>query len=174
MKTIKKKMGAPEKIGTIDLRQLETIARLGFTNPQIADFFHISRASINNYYKKDKNFLDAIKRGKETPDDEIEKSLFHRAHGYSCPETIVFNYKGEIVTHEVIKHYPPDTASMIFWLKNRRPDRWRDVIDNRHSGTIGFAQGENNNEAYKARMMEKTSGKKIVTTQEVPAHNRLG
>src|SRR5271156_4205245 len=28
---------------------------------------------------------------------------------------------------EYIEYYPPDTAAMCFWLKNRRPDRWRDV-----------------------------------------------
>jgi hypothetical protein len=27
----------------------------------------------------------------------------------------------------VAKHIPPDTTAMIFWLKNRRRDQWRDV-----------------------------------------------
>ncbi|HKV99172.1 MAG TPA: hypothetical protein VJN96_05075 [Vicinamibacterales bacterium] len=26
----------------------------------------------------------------------------------------------------VPKQFPPDTAAMIFWLKNRQPKRWRD------------------------------------------------
>ena len=27
---------------------------------------------------------------------------------------------------QTVKHIPPDTTAQIFWLKNRRPDRWRD------------------------------------------------
>jgi hypothetical protein len=38
----------------------------------------------------------------------------------------VFCYEGEIITHVHEKHYPPDPTAMIFWLKNRQPERWRD------------------------------------------------
>ena len=34
---------------------------------------------------------------------------------------------GKIVEHKYIEHYPPDTTAALFWFKNRRPDRWRDV-----------------------------------------------
>ena len=34
---------------------------------------------------------------------------------------------GKTVEHHYIEHYPPDTTAMIFWLKNRRSDRWRDA-----------------------------------------------
>ena len=34
---------------------------------------------------------------------------------------------GKIIEHKYIEHYPPDTTAALFWLKNRRPDRWRDV-----------------------------------------------
>jgi hypothetical protein len=27
----------------------------------------------------------------------------------------------------VRKHYPPDVTACIFWLKNRQPEKWRDV-----------------------------------------------
>ena len=35
-----------------------------------------------------------------------------------------------------VKHIPPDTTAQIFWLKNRRPDRWRDKQQIEHSGTL--------------------------------------
>lgn len=35
-----------------------------------------------------------------------------------------------IVTKEVIKYSHPDTTAQIFWLKNRRPDKWRDKVEN--------------------------------------------
>ena len=34
---------------------------------------------------------------------------------------------GKIVEHKYVEHYPPDTAAICFWLKNRRPDQWRDA-----------------------------------------------
>lgn len=42
-----------------------------------------------------------------------------------------------VVTKEVTKEVLPDTTAQIFWLKNRRPDRWRDKQDIEHSGQIG-------------------------------------
>ena len=33
------------------------------------------------------------------------------------------------VTREVTREVLPDTTAQIFWLKNRRPDRWRDKRD---------------------------------------------
>ena len=38
----------------------------------------------------------------------------------------LFSYEGAITDErEIVKHYPPDTAALIFWLKNRQPGRWR-------------------------------------------------
>ena len=47
--------------------------------------------------------------------------------GYTFEAEEVFQYQGKIIRAKVIKHVPPDTTSMIFWLKNRRKDRWRDA-----------------------------------------------
>ena len=33
------------------------------------------------------------------------------------------------ITKEVVKEVQPDTTAQIFWLKNRRPDLWRDRKD---------------------------------------------
>jgi hypothetical protein len=76
--------------------------------------------------QKDKSFLHAIKKSKSIANDLIEATLFQRATGYSHKEEKIFCSEGQIVTHETTKHYPPDPTSMIFWLKNREPDRWKD------------------------------------------------
>ena len=34
------------------------------------------------------------------------------------------------------ERYPPDTTAAIFWLKNRRPDLWRDKHRIEHSGQV--------------------------------------
>ena len=61
-------------------------------------------------------------------DSRVEKSLYQRANGYSHPAVKVFMTRdGKTVEHKYIEHYPPDVTACLFWLKNRRPDRWRDV-----------------------------------------------
>ena len=39
-----------------------------------------------------------------------------------------------------VEHVPPDIAAATFWLKNRRPKRWREKVDMEHSGTLTLAE----------------------------------
>ncbi|WP_391209187.1 hypothetical protein [Psychrobacillus sp. L4] len=41
-----------------------------------------------------------------------------------------------VLVEEKTKEVSPDTTAQIFWLKNRRPDKWRDKQDIQHSGTM--------------------------------------
>lgn len=102
---------------------------LGATDKTLAEFFNVAESTINLWKQKQPKFLDAIKRGKVVADANVAHSLYRRATGYSCPETHVSNYQGQITLTEITKHYPPDTTSCIYWLKNRQPDNWRDKIE---------------------------------------------
>jgi len=131
------KMGRPSKKELISLEKVELLASMGLTEVQIAKVFGVCEATISNYKIKWPDFLEAIKSGKEVSDDQVVKSLFHRACGYTHPETKVFcNSDGDVTQVDVTKQYPPDPTSMIFWLKNRRPDLWRDKQEVEHSGDI--------------------------------------
>lgn len=99
---------------------------LGATDADLAEFFEVSEQTINAWKKAHKGFLESLKAGKRLADADVAERLFQRAMGYSHPEEKVFNNQGEIVTHQTTKHYPPDPTSMIFWLKNRDPERWRE------------------------------------------------
>lgn len=68
-------------------------------------------------------------------DAEVGERLFQRACGYSHPDVHISNYQGAITQTEITKHYAPDTTACIFWLKNRRPDLWRDRME--HTGRDG-------------------------------------
>lgn len=105
------------------LLRIEAWAREGLTDDQIADKIGISRSTFYAWIKQYSDMSDALKRGKAPADFAVEKALFRRATGYDYDEKRI-DAKGEIVTSR--KHLPPDTAAAIFWLKNRRPDRWRD------------------------------------------------
>ena len=78
-------------------------------------------------------FRGALKVAKDVADEKIEKALYQRAKGYSYrAEKVVVESRGnnegsEARVVEYTEHMPPDTTAAIFFLKNRRPDRWRDV-----------------------------------------------
>lgn len=115
------------------LLKIEDWARMGLTNEQIAHNMGITRETLNQWSKKYSDISDTLKRGKDVVDIEVENKLLKRALGYRYTETTkkrVFNPKTEktefVVTKEIEKEVVPDTTAQIFWLKNRRPDRWKD------------------------------------------------
>lgn len=125
----KKNRGRPkekplEKIN-IDTEQLLLLLEFGYTDSQLAKFFKVNEKTINNW-KNDPEFITVLKKGKELSDARVEKSLFERACGYKHPDVHISNYQGTITITPLIKHYPPDPTSCIFWLKNRKPKEWRD------------------------------------------------
>ncbi|WP_312340233.1 helix-turn-helix domain-containing protein [Anaerospora hongkongensis] len=118
------------------LLQLEAWARNGLTDEQIASNMGVSVATLYNYKKDFVEILEALKRGKEVVDIQVENALLKRALGYQFTEVTrerVYNestkkHKFEI-TKKVIKEVQPDTTAQIFWLKNRKPAEWRDRKD---------------------------------------------
>ena len=82
-------------------------ARFGAIEEEIADELHVNHATLDNWKKKYPEFLGALKAGKEVSDDRVERSLYQLAIGWN----------GQ----------PPNATACIFWLKNCRKDRWRDV-----------------------------------------------
>lgn len=89
----------------------------------------ISRETLNQWSKKYSCILDALKRGKEVTDIRVENDLYKRATGYQYDEVTKELDKATgklVVTKVVTKHVVPDTTAQIFWLKNRKPQVWRD------------------------------------------------
>lgn len=98
---------------------------LGATDAELAEMLEVTRQTLSNWRNRYPEFAEAMTVGKAPADDRVERSLFQRALGYSHPEDDIKVIGGEIVITPTIKHYPPDTAACIFWLKNRRPDQYR-------------------------------------------------
>lgn len=123
------------------------LSLLGAKDTQIADFFGVSEVTLNTWKKKHPKFLVSINEGKEDADANVANSLYHRANGYSIKETKVIanpdDPKNPILI-EIDKNFPPDTASAIFWLKNRQKKNWREKQEVEHSGkgiTFAFDYG---------------------------------
>lgn len=134
--------GRPTKYKPEFDQQAEKLCKLGATDIELADFFEVVEDTINEWKKVHESFSVSVKRGKIEADAMVASKLFHRATGYEHPEVDIKMYEGHIITTDLVKHYPPDPTSMIFWLKNRQPSKWRDKteVDQRteHSGSIGF------------------------------------
>lgn len=60
----------------------------------------------------------------------------------------------QVVEKVVTKMVKPDTTAQIFWLKNRRPDKWRDKQDIEHSGGVTNTVIEMSPEERKKRIDE--------------------
>ena len=114
------------------------MAHAGMTEIDICKKIGISEKTINNWKNKYPKFLQALKAGKDDPDDKVQSALFQRAVGYSCVEQKVVVEMGQSVVVDINKQYPPDPTSMIFWLKNRRPNEWRDKKEVDGSMTINI------------------------------------
>jgi len=119
--------GRPSKYKPEYCEQAHKLVLLGATDERIIDFFGIGNGTFYRWRQAHPEFREALKLSKEEMDTQVEKSLFLRAMGYSHPEDHISNYQGEVTVTPTTKHYPPDATSMIFWLKNRQPDKWRDT-----------------------------------------------
>lgn len=135
-------MARPTKYKPEFARIAQKMTRLGATDVEIADALEVTTVTLWRWSASNKEFCNALKVGKAEADDRVENSLYVRALGYQHEEVHVSNYQGEITLTPLVKHYPPDPTSMIFWLKNRRPGTWRDKQEHEHSGTVEIKKVE--------------------------------
>lgn len=104
-----------------------SLSRKGLTDKEIAAVYFVNESTITNW-KKSPEFFTSLKEAKSEADGIVERSLFERATGYEHPEEKLFVIDSLVVSKTIMKHYPPDPTAMIFWLKNRNPDSWREKI----------------------------------------------
>ena len=80
---------------------LEGWARDGLTIEQIAHNMGVADSTLRKWKGEHEAISAALKKGKEVVDFEVENALLKAA-------------------------MEGNTTAQIFWLKNRRPDRWRE------------------------------------------------
>ncbi len=124
------KGGRPTKYDIEFCNVAHAMAASGATDLEIADVLKVSTVTIWRWKAEHPEFCKAIQLGKDSADDRVEASLYHRAIGYSHDAVKIFmpaNAPAPVVA-EYREHYPPDTAAASLWLRNRRPDKWRDKV----------------------------------------------
>jgi hypothetical protein len=106
------------------------LAKAGLVNDEIAVSIGMTPNQFKKMLDKYPDFRELLNEAKEDPNHKVEQSLFKRALGYQVKEIVQKAGKPVQVT---IKEFAPDPISCIFWLKNRSPKRWRDVVEHKHS-----------------------------------------
>jgi hypothetical protein len=121
---------------TVYMPKLAAVARKccerGLTDLEIADVLDVSPATLYRWKAQYPKFARVFKLGRKLADDRVERSLYSRAIGYDyIAEKAAMTRHGQ-KTMRYRQHIPPDTAAAVWYLKNRRPDRWRDSVRHEH------------------------------------------
>lgn len=115
------------------LIKIQGWARDGLIDEQIAHNMGITTKTLYEWKNKYGEISEALKKGKEVIDRQVENALLKRALGYTYDET---TYEDGVETKRVTKEVAPDTTAQIFWLKNRKPTEWRDKIEQQQTVTL--------------------------------------
>lgn len=114
-------------------------ALLGVTDREMAEQFGVTEVTFSRWKKSHPDLAEAVHRGREGANAEVAASLYQRAVGFTMETEDIKIVGGEPVTVKLRKTFPPEVQAQIFWLKNRRPDLWRDKVEN---ALVGAPAGE--------------------------------
>ena len=124
------------------LLQIEGWAREGLVERQICQNIGISERTFSTWKERFPAITSALKRGKAPVDFKVENALLKSALGHK--ETVrkaikVKTEKQKVGEGKIVEEHieyvdeevyiPPQVAAQIFWLKNRRPDKWKDKVE---------------------------------------------
>ena len=127
------KVGAKTKYKDSFPARAQELAEKGLIDKEIFKELGICKTSFYDYQKEFPEFMDSLKKGKETADDNVDNALYIRAVGYDYEEQVTEVRISEDGTqHTTViktykKHMPGDVTAQIFRLKNKRPKEWRDA-----------------------------------------------
>lgn len=130
----------------------------GFTLDQMADFWEVGITTLRRWLRKYPAFRTALKRARKEADIKVLKGLYKRACGFKFTEKtyerVLIKEKNEngngngreqhqvVLTKQIKKYYPPDTAAGFIWMKNRESENWRDVQERRVLGLFAEMTAE--------------------------------
>lgn len=125
--------GRPSKYdAAVHVPWARSLARLGRTDAEIAEALGVGVRTLYSWKGAHPEFRQALKDAKALADAEVVESLFAKACG-KAKRTVkkkrqTLDAEGnKVELIEVTEEtQPPDTTAIIYWLKNRQPELWRD------------------------------------------------
>lgn len=108
------------------VEQARKLYRKGWTDREVADFFEVSRQTVQNWMVASPEFARVRKDAKAAADELVKDSLYERARGYEIPVEKIFCKDGVVTRVLTREHVPASVSAGKYWLSNRDPNRWKD------------------------------------------------
>lgn len=119
------------------IMQIEAWRRDGMCASEIARRLGIGMRTLIRKRKKFPELDRAMQMCADQVDIMVENAVLKRALGFSTVEVkTVEKANGQTEVTKTEKEVPPDLSAAATWLKNRRPDRWRDKPAEGNSANI--------------------------------------
>jgi hypothetical protein len=110
------------------LELVEKWARAGLSDKQIAWNLGICRSTLDFYKRAHPDFLDTLRKGRESFLAEVENALIKRALGihYEESKTYIKETAGEVTRYveKSEKYLPPSVGACFILLKNKDRGNW--------------------------------------------------
>ena len=103
--------------------------REGWTRGQLAAYLGVNVSTLNRWARRHPLFLAAQRGGADFTDAMAEECLLRLATGYEYVEVTEEKVGETVKTRSTIKQMPPNVTALTFWLKNRRPARWKANVE---------------------------------------------
>lgn len=117
--------------------QARKLALLGMTDAEIATFFGVTEATLNNWKNEFPAFFESLNSGKVVADAEVADSLYRKAKGEVVYyEKVVKNSDGGYEVITLKQNVQGDAGAAKLWLTNRQSARWRDKHDIDITGNV--------------------------------------
>jgi hypothetical protein len=113
------------------VRSVYYLAKHGFTDGQMADFFGVNYRTFSGWKARYPEFTTTVLQGRGIYNLAVVEGLHKSTNGYSVTEvdrTVTTNPEGTTISErQYTKYIPGNQVAQIFWLKNRMPDQWADT-----------------------------------------------
>lgn len=127
---------------------IRALRQSGMTPEETARILEISPATLARWRRRHAALDEALNTAPAA--DRVESALLKRALGFrqeeASSEELVDKKSGELLEvlkrRVITKEVPPDVRALLFWLKNRCPERWNERPENSDSYSYEPAPGE--------------------------------
>ncbi len=128
-------------------RFVNRLAKLGLTHPQMADVLGVAESTFYKWKAERADFRTALQMGMAVADARVTDSMYRAACGYTHEEEVIrVLADGQVVRVPTLKHYPPNPNLIMFWLKNRQPELWKERVEVQEQPTIALVDKQAMNE----------------------------
>lgn len=118
-------MGRPTDYDQSMCQKVFELCQAGATDFEVAEALDIHIRNLYRWKHAHPELAQAMKLGKDAPDDRVEASMYHRAVGYNYHAVKIMQHEGAPYSVPYVEHVPPDVGAGMSWLTNRRKDQWR-------------------------------------------------